>query len=362
MTHIIKRYKSVWIGLILVKLALFLAVGSHMAPSAADGRSDQSGAADRVRQWFGESFSTGKTPAEPGEQPWMVALVEADIENAYDGQFCGGSLIESDLVLTAAHCLVGFEEAHQIEAVIGRHVLSSSQGERIPAAEIYIHAGYDDYNDGEDNDIALIRLEWAATGGTPIQLINRQNAYVDDPGTVARATGWGILPEENDETPDQLHAVEIPVVSQETCQAIYGEDLLPDGLCAGLAEGGKDTCSGDSGGPLVARDDQGNPIQIGVVSWGDDCGAPESYGVYARLTMYEDWINSIQNGQIRPSDLSQYEEEGGWGEGLWGWFDNTEPGSWDADDEFYYEEDWDEGADEWSEDEWYDYDDDWDEE
>ena len=369
MTQIINKYKTVWIGLILVKLALLLAVGYQTGPSVSAGRADQVGSGGRISQWFGESYTTGKTPAEPGAQPWMVALVEAESDNAYDGQFCGGSLIEPDLVLTAAHCLVGFEEASQIEALIGRHVLSSSSGERIPAAEVFMHAGYDDYNDGEDNDIALIRLERPSTVGRPIQVISRQNAYVDDPGTVARATGWGILPEDNDQTPDELHAVEIPVVSQAVCQAVYGEDLLPDGLCAGLAEGGKDTCSGDSGGPLVANDAQGTPIQIGVVSWGDDCGAPESYGVYARLTTYEDWIKSIQNGQIPPSDLSQYEEEGGWGEALWGWFDSSDEGSWDDDDLWYdddeYDNEYDDAEgwdDEWSDDEWYDYGDDWDEE
>ena len=47
----------------------------------------------------------GGSEAEPGAWPWQVALIQRTQPNAYFGQFCGGSLIAPDWVLTAAHCV-----------------------------------------------------------------------------------------------------------------------------------------------------------------------------------------------------------------------------------------------------------------
>ncbi|KAK0144240.1 Transmembrane protease serine 5 [Merluccius polli] len=48
---------------------------------------------------------------------------------------------------------------------------------------------------------------------------------------------------------------------------------------------------GDSGGPLVSK--QGNQwILIGVVSFSVGCAEPNFPTVYARVSLYNDWINS----------------------------------------------------------------------
>ena len=258
---------------------------------------------------------TGKTPAVKGAQPWMVALVDSGTADAHEGQFCGGSLIAKEWVLTAAHCLEGFKSATEIDVVIGRYQLSSNEGERITASALAIHAGYPNDKDNQDNDIALIRLSRPATKGSPIRLITTANQYVDDPGTIARVTGWGVLTENGETTPDILQGVNVPIVTQELCQDVYGDDLMADNLCAGKKQGGVDSCYGDSGGPLVAKDRAGNPVQIGVVSWGDECGAADSYGVYERLTEYNGWINQVMAGTVKtltPSDLPNNDVEDEW--------------------------------------------------
>jgi secreted trypsin-like serine protease len=61
-------------------------------------------------------------------------------------------------------------------------------------------------------------------------------------------------------------------------------------ICAGYAQGGKDSCSGDSGGPLMVPDGQGW-MQAGIVSWGDGCAEPNKYGVYTRAVNFKGRIS-----------------------------------------------------------------------
>ncbi|MGB1250807.1 MAG: trypsin-like serine protease [Candidatus Promineifilaceae bacterium] len=235
---------------------------------------------------------TGKTPAQQGQQPWMVSLAERGQNNGYQAHICGASLISPQWVLTAAHC-VEDTTASELDLVINRHTLSSNAGERIPAAQIIVHSGYGNNSDGQDNDIALIKLARPSTQGQPIALITDATAQLDDAGAMARVTGWGRVPEQNIEVTDVLHGVNVPMVSQQTCNAVYDGQVTPDAICAGYANGGADSCQGDSGGPLIVPN--GNSwVQVGIVSWGGDlgCGVAGQYGVYARLTEYDSWIQS----------------------------------------------------------------------
>ena len=91
-----------------------------------------------------------------------------------------------------------------------------------------------------------------------------------------------------------MHTVNTEIVSNEECNISYDGEINNSALCAGDANGGEDSCSGDSGGPLVTFEN-GEPVLVGVVSWGEGCGLENYYGVYARVATFQDWMARHMN-------------------------------------------------------------------
>lgn len=88
-------------------------------------------------------------------------------------------------------------------------------------------------------------------------------------------------------------------MSNEECREMYlksgyKKNIPPTALCAGYPEGGKDSCEGDSGGPLMVRQDT-TWVLAGIVSNGIKCAEPNLPGVYARVSEYLPWIDSVIN-------------------------------------------------------------------
>jgi secreted trypsin-like serine protease len=164
--------------------------------------------------------------------------------------------------------------------------------QRIEVSEIRIHKSFDSYN--LDNDIALLKLASPAQNLPAAALISEPS--LRDPGTTARVVGWGNTSATGKgDFPHELQEVDLPLVSRTTCSDAYselGDEITANMLCAGYAQGGKDSCEGDSGGPLVAQNAaQDNRWElIGVVSWGEGCALPGFYGVYTDVYNYLDWI------------------------------------------------------------------------
>jgi len=101
----------------------------------------------------------------------------------------------------------------------------------------------------------------------------------------------------------ELQEVDVPIVSNATCNTSYGGEITANMICAGYAQGGKDACYGDSGGPLFVPDETGTGwVQVGVVSWGEGCALPNYYGVYARVSRYQSWIESYVGTAPPPVD------------------------------------------------------------
>ena len=92
---------------------------------------------------------------------------------------------------------------------------------------------------------------------------------------------------------NNLREVQVPIVSNETCNDSYAGIITPNMLCAGYPEGGADACFGDSGGPLMVPSDDNDWLLTAVVSFGVGCAQPDSYGVYTRVRPYLDWIEFV---------------------------------------------------------------------
>jgi len=242
----------------------------------------------------------GGSKARAGEFPWQVALLYADEADAFEAQFCGGTLIGPDWVVTAAHCVYDrrVEPAESIDVLVGTTRLGRG-GRRVDVRRIVVHPRYRERSGV--NDIALLQLA-APVAERPLPLLTRgREARLAAAGTLAIATGWGSTVARGARYPRDLRKVALPIVTNRVCndRRAHDGDVTAAMLCAGFAAGGKDTCDGDSGGPLIVPDGHGGAVLAGVTSWGARCAAPRKYGVYTRVARYAGWIERVVSAPRR---------------------------------------------------------------
>ena len=254
----------------------------------------------------------GGQPAAEGKFPWQVRLYGSDDDQV---GFCGGSIIGDRWILTAAHCLLNTEAV-----TVGYGSNDRTKTTKIPSEKIIVHPGY---IAGEKTDVALIKLAKPIPNAAAISYADAaQEKALMPTGAKVTVTGWGaiwdfpafqnsvqvmagrstvserkLLSDEELQAPRKLHEVDVEVIDDAECKAVYDALQVPaftignTEICAIAPTGGKDSCFGDSGGPLIVKaDNQRGYTQVGIVSWGPQCGNPLYPGVYTRVSSFSNWI------------------------------------------------------------------------
>lgn len=256
----------------------------------------------------------GGHDASISQFPFQVALYDPRAGSPAAGFFCGGVILDSTHVATAAHCVseaeAGVPPSERIAVLAGSTTLNPQPASVTdPVLTSTVDAHYEPVT--SDYDVALLTLAhplWSGTAQPGLNGVNRIAPLPADralaasagnpnltPATMATASGWGDLypaPSHRAAYPDGLRAVQMPLVSDATCAGQYSlieQVITPRMICAGGGRSHRDTCYGDSGGPLVADShDPPNPpydyVLVGLVDFGNGCAQAGYAGVYTRVS------------------------------------------------------------------------------
>ncbi|KAK0088121.1 hypothetical protein PV325_013117 [Microctonus aethiopoides] len=249
-----------------------------------------------VRPMIKKGRVVGGKAANFGEWPWQVLVREATWLGLFTKNKCGGVLITENYVITAAHCQPGFLAS--LVAVFGEHDISGKLESRPSVTRnvkrVIVNRAYNPAT--FENDLALLELETPVNFDAHIVPICMPPDNADYTGRMATVTGWGRL-KYNGGVPSILQEVQVPVMENSVCQEMFrtaghSKRILDSFLCAGYANGQKDSCEGDSGGPLMIERPDGRYELAGTVSHGIKCAAPYLPGVYMRTTFFKPWLHS----------------------------------------------------------------------
>ncbi|XP_011147843.2 trypsin-1 [Harpegnathos saltator] len=221
--------------------------------------------------------------AKFGEIPYQISLQDKHS----NFHFCGGSILDENHVITAAHCIAG-KSPNNIKVVAGTIDLQDPKSTH----EVIRITAHEKYNAANSwiNDIAILRVGNPFVKSTQVGYVTLPpKGHVVKGNDLAVVSGWGRL-WQNGPTTKKLQRVNILIADQDYCRQKYnsmGYNVHLSQVCAYDPDTEKGSCNGDSGGPLTV----GGKL-VGLVSWAYGCASTNYPTVYTRVESHLDWINA----------------------------------------------------------------------
>ncbi|XP_006273585.1 tissue-type plasminogen activator [Alligator mississippiensis] len=239
--------------------------------------------------------------ADIASHPWQAAIFVKYRKVPGEHFLCGGILISSCWVLSAAHCFQERYQAHQLKIILGRtyREIPGKNEQQFQVKKYIVHNQFDP--ETYDNDIALLQLTSESAKCTT-ETDTVRTACLPEPGlqlpdwTECEISGYGKHESYSPFYSERLKEghVRLFPASQCTSQHLDNRTITKNMLCAGDTRQLDDACQGDSGGPLVCMKDDRMHL-IGIISWGIGCGSKDMPGVYTNVTRYLGWIQDNMN-------------------------------------------------------------------
>ncbi|XP_046459622.1 serine protease 41-like [Daphnia pulex] len=245
----------------------------------------------------------GGSEAEKNSWPFIVGLRIAGMSTV----FCGGSIISTTKILTAAHCVekLSVSDISTMTVSLGMHTQGNGntlrndakQTRRVTRAVYHI-----DFNiETMVNDVAILTIDPPINYSKAISPVclppvnTTTNQYFNRNAAII---GWGLLNADGSQ-PNALQQATVKTTNKARCKRVWDSvvPILNQHICAGADD--KDVCQGDSGGPLLVQGEGGSTTawtQVGITSFGNNCPALANQpSVFASVAFFRDWIDTYIN-------------------------------------------------------------------